>query len=145
MVGATLAVARWGCWGAVWPVRSPDPVRLPCPLTPCVFPACGRPDPFLAVSLAPCGSPGPCGRPLPIITTYSCSNPYPSNFSVRQFSVTSCTTFAGTPPGTSAWISSVTRTFAPYSAVRCLTTSSMIFPASPAIMRGLILTEPWKR
>jgi hypothetical protein len=51
--------------------------------------------------------------------SYSFSNPRLVNFSVRLFSVTVRTTWSGAPDGISAWISSVTVTFAPTRPERC--------------------------
>ena len=51
--------------------------------------------------------------------SYASSNPWLSNFNVRQFSVTVRTTFSGAPDGMSASISRVIFTFASSKPARC--------------------------
>ena len=73
---------------------------------------------------------------------YSLSNPWLVNLSVRLFSVTVRTTWSGTPAGTSASISSVTRTDDPMSPTRCVMTSSVILLASRPARAGSSVTVP---
>ena len=74
--------------------------------------------------------------------TYSLSNPWLVNLSVRLFSVTVRTTLSGTPAGISASISSVTRTEDPMSPTRCVMTSSVILLASRPARAGSSVTVP---
>jgi hypothetical protein len=67
------------------------------------------------------------------------------NFRVRLFSVTVRTMFSGTPPETSASISSVTFTEDPTKPDRCAMTSSAMRPASRPILVASRATVPQKR
>lgn len=76
---------------------------------------------------------------------YSVSKPWLVKRRVRQFSVTVRMMSSRMPPGASTSISSVTRAFAPSSAVRWATTSLATVSASRLRRVELRPTVPWKR
>ncbi len=73
---------------------------------------------------------------------YPSWKPWLVNFRVRLFSATVRTTWSGATVGTSASMSSVTRTLAPTKPERWAMTSSAIWPAQLSLFRqGLMLYE----
>ena len=79
---------------------------------------------------------------LPQTAYYSRSKLWFLNFKLRQFSETVRTTLSGTPPGTRAWISTVTRTSLFGRLARCWMTSFAIVPMSRLMRAASTLTLP---